>query len=156
VNTVKPSFLIIYACGCLSVMLLAGCADMQLARFAPPGIIKYEELAGDQPPNPLIAERIEERVEDSDSPFPVIARTPSQSPSGRPAEQRENLTTGLEDKRDRLDVAIGADWDGVAQDRTRSEGLLDKRDHLAEDLERDAKAAARERQSPPPKSGPQN
>jgi len=156
VNSVKPSFLIIFSCGCLSVTLLAGCADMQLARFAPPGIIKYEELAGDQPPNPLIAERIEERVEDSDSPFPVLARTPSQSPQGRTARQRENLTTGLEEKRDRLDVAIGADWGGVEQDRARSAGLPDQRDLLAEDLERDAKAAARERQSPPPKSGPQN
>jgi len=141
--------------GALAI-LLGACSNAQLVRFAPPGIIKYEKLAGDQPPNPIIEQRIEERVEDSDSPFPVIAQTPSQSSPARPAEQRQKLTTGLEEKRDGLDVAIEADWEGVAQDRTRSETLSDKRARLAEDLERDSRAARQERQGPPPESGPQN
>ena len=61
------------------VFAVTGCESGDLARFAPPGIVKYEDLAGDQPVNPDVAQRIEERrAEKGAGKFPRLAETPDE------------------------------------------------------------------------------
>ncbi len=55
---------------------LAGCSQNQLTRFAPPGIIKYEDIASEKPQNPVVAERIKEHKDRDDAKFPVLSQTP--------------------------------------------------------------------------------
>ena len=125
---------------------LQGCADTQLMRFAPPGIIKYEEIAGDQPVNPQVAERIaERRAETGGAKFPNLAQAPDEGdrPAMRPTAELQAEKDALAGARD--DLA-----DDIAGDRTVAEeeladDLAGARDALESDIERDNVEAAAER-----------
>ncbi len=130
----------------LGGVALAACESGDLARFAPPGIVKYEELAGDQPVDPNVAERIEERREEKGAgTFPQLAETPDKSdrPKKKPRAELAAETNALLDARDAL-------AEEVSTDRANAETELD-RDLTAESVElqnrigADSAAAARER-----------
>lgn len=52
-----------------------GCTSVELARLAPPGIIRYERIADEKEPNPEIVARIEERRVNEQARFPKIGET---------------------------------------------------------------------------------
>ena len=96
----------------VGLFALAGCESGDLSRFAPPGIVNYEELAGDQPPNPEVAARIEERRQEKDSgSFPVLSQTPGKQdrPRKRGAQARNADINELSAERDALAEDVEAD-----------------------------------------------
>ncbi len=131
---------------CIGFAALQGCESADLARFAPPGIIKYEDLAGDQPQNPNVAERIAERRAEPDTGvFPNLSRAPG--PKDRPAKRKKAGIAaemdGLTGVRDDLADAVGADRQAAAEELERD--LPGERDALKAQIEKDEAAAARER-----------
>ncbi len=129
------------------IIATAGCTELELARFAPPGIIKYEDLAGDQPMNPAIEERIETRKVDVDADYPVLARTPGEDdrPALRPASEREEQMEELVAMRDQLQSAADSDRQAAEADQPETALLPEQRDALKEKADRDAEAVKRER-----------
>lgn len=130
----------------VGLLALTGCESGDLARFAPPGIVKYEDLAGDQEVNPAVAERVaERRAEEGAGRFPNLSLTPGKSdrPMKKPADEVAAETDMLVDAR----TALAED---VASDRASAEDELG-RDLSAEGealkarLDADSAAAARER-----------
>ena len=135
--------------------LLSGCANSELARFAPPGIIKYEDLAGDKPMNPTVAARIEERKAEPDTGnFPILSETPGaeQRPVKRTQAEIEGEKAGLTTARDELSDEISEDRSQASADK--ADDLALERDTLKERVDADNAAAARERReklkAPPP------
>jgi hypothetical protein len=130
----------------LGAFALSGCAD-GLKRFAPPGIVKYEELAGEEPMDPAIVERIEASKDREGGGFPRLAEQPTIAPEGIAKPERTVMEAQLVAARDALNTA-------VTEDRTlaideRSAPLLESRDALAEAVAKDDAAARRERGLPP-------
>lgn len=138
--------------GCSGALLFAwaalagGCANTDFARFAPPGIVKYEDLAGDQPQNPNVAARIaERRGEPGTGKFPNLSQTPG--PDKRPTplskSQIASQTAELEAARETL-------AEDVAEDRAAAEAetgadLAAESGALQDRVNADSAAAARER-----------
>ena len=86
----------------------AGCSG-GLQRFAPPGIIKYEDLEKDQPVSPVIADRIEDYRAERDGGFPKLSAQPVVVPEGIAKPERAAMEDALLAERDRLNAAIVAD-----------------------------------------------
>jgi hypothetical protein len=144
-----------YAAALMIVSIaLSGCAGLK--RLAPPGVIKYENLEGDQPPSPLIKERIAARRDAGTGSFPNIGATPSKKPAGVPKKVREQQTADLIAARDALNAAVAADRTSAASEREggvllpgdeqSGERPLDAaQEALAEAIAKDEAAARRER-----------
>ena len=131
----------------VAALAAAGCSSNALKRFAPPGIVKYENLAKDQPANPVIVQRIEDRKDAPGGGFPNLSTQPSTLPEGIAKPERDAMTGDLLVRRDALNAAI-------AEDRSLAEGerieaLEDDRDALGEAVAKDDAEARRERGLPP-------
>ena len=130
----------------VGVLALTGCESGDLARFAPPGIVKYEDLAGDQEMNPAVAERIAERREEKGAgEFPNLSLAPTEEdrPAKRPAEEVNAELGELVDARTMLAEEVASDRAEVEAELGRD--LSAEGDALKERLEADSAAAARER-----------
>ncbi|WP_428409384.1 hypothetical protein [Hyphococcus sp.] len=126
--------------------MLAGCESGDLARFAPPGIVKYEDLAGDQPVNPNVARRIEERREEEGAgKFPRLAETPDEGdrPEKKPRKELAAEKAALVDARETLAEEVAADRAGAEAELNRD--LTAESDELKTRIDADSAAAARER-----------
>lgn len=134
------------------ILAAAGCTQLELARFAPPGIIKYEDLAGDQPQNPAIQERIAERKTEADARYPILSETPGESdrPELPPEAERNAQLEALSAQRDALEIAVNADRAAADAEKSEAALLPVQRDALKEQTDRDAAAVEREqnRQAP--------
>lgn len=139
----------------LFALALAGCAKADLIRFAPPGIVKYEEIAGDEPVNPVVAERIRTYRDNPDARgFPNLSEAPG--PGDRPARPGEpeiaSRKETLQGARNALEADIAADRAQAAEDL--SGDIAAERETLREQLEKDTELAERERrrklEAPPP------
>ncbi len=130
-----------------AALLAAGCSDIQWRRLAPPGIVKYEEIAGDKPPNPAIEEEIARRKERDKAQFPDLAHAPSEAdrPAKRPQALIDEEISELASARDRLAAEIEADQAAVEADRDTAGDLVAERDVLTEEIDRDETAAKNER-----------
>lgn len=143
-NALLPGFIAVFAVSTLA----GGCANSDLARFAPPGLIKYEEIAGDQPVNPEVAARVAERRSEPDTgKFPKLSETPgaAERPKKKPPAQVDADMAELSDARDRVEDQIAEDWAAAEADMEEATGLPDRRDELKDRVDRDTIAAARER-----------
>lgn len=135
-----------------ATLALSGCSSFELSRLAPPGIVKYEEIASEKPPNPAIEEAIAARKKTSDPRFPVLSRTPAAGPPPprpKPAEVSAE-TDALVGARESLEADLAEDRAAAETDRAELDALNSKRDSLAKDVDRDAAAARRERAEPLP------
>ncbi|WP_425408708.1 hypothetical protein [Hyphococcus sp.] len=136
------------------LIALCACANSELARFAPPGIVKYEDIAGDQPVNPQVAGRIAERKSEPDTgKFPILAQTPAERPEQRSDAEVELMEEQLLESRENLELGIVEDRAAAAEEAAETGILPDRRDTLRSDVDRDKNAAARERREqikPPP------
>lgn len=152
----------LYAAAMLAAVAAAGCAQFQ--RLAPPGLVKYEELAGDQPPNPVIVQRIAERRRTTEARFPELSEQPAARPEGLSEAERAAFAAALDAEREALQRAVEkaradaeaerADSYGLPGEREEARRALDKvAEDLAERVARDREAARRERAQRP---APQN
>ncbi|GAB4516373.1 MAG: hypothetical protein Kow00133_00060 [Amphiplicatus sp.] len=94
---------------------LSGCAGFE--RLLPPGFVKYEDLAGDEPPDPRIQERIAERRKEEGRAFPDLSQAPQTRPEAAPKAEREALATDLRAARDSLAAAVARDRALAAEER---------------------------------------
>ena len=126
------------------ISLASGCSNLDLARFAPPGIVKYEDLAGDQPPNPEIQERISERRSDPEAKFPILSQTPGEAdrPELPPTAERTLDAETLVSQRDALQTSIDGDRAAAEAAQKEAELLPLRRDALQEETDRDQAEAA--------------
>lgn len=135
-----------------SVLLIAavaasGCSG-GLKRFAPPGFVKYEDLAQGKPVAPSIATRIETAQAVEAGAFPDLSGQPGQTPAGIAAPERAALGDELDDARMNLVDAVDKDRADAAAERIQS--IEPQRDALDEALKIDDAAARKERGLPPP------
>ncbi|MEZ5894679.1 MAG: hypothetical protein R3C58_16230 [Parvularculaceae bacterium] len=124
----------------------AGCAEGDLLRFAPPGVVKYEDLAGDKPMNPDVAERIKERRKDpSVRGYPSLSDAPKEddAPAKPPAAEIAASKAELSGARDELAGEVATDRAEAALETERD--MAAEREALRERIEKDEAAAARER-----------
>lgn len=134
--------------GLFAVFALTACANSDLARFAPPGVIKYEDIAGDQPVNPAVAERIAERRAEPDSgKFPRLADTPDKSdrPQKRPQDEVEREMQELATMGEAIEKSLAEDRAQAEAAAEEGRALPERRDALKSTLDKDAAAAERER-----------
>lgn len=127
-------------------MAASGCSNTDLSRFAPPGIVKYEEIASEKPQNPEVAARIaERRAQQGGERFPNLSQTPG--PEDKPKKPSSGQISAemaaLQALRENL-------AEEVAEDRAAAEAelagdLQAEREVLSERVESDSRAAARER-----------
>ena len=129
----------------IAALAAAGCSG-GLKRFAPPGIVKYEELAKDQPVNPAIAARIEDYQDERAGGFPNLSEQPQKTPEGIAAPERGAMEAALIAERDALNDAINADKELAAAERDAS--IEAARDALEEAIAKDDALARRERGLP--------
>lgn len=130
----------------MAALASAGCAD-GLKRFAPPGIVKYEEIAKDQPINPAIAGRMEEMRTKEGAGFPNLSEQPTKTPEGIAQPERAAMEATLIEQRDALNEAIAIDKALAAAERSGS--LEESREALSEAVAKDDALARRERGLPP-------
>lgn len=134
---------------------VGGCSNFDPKRFAPPGIIKYEEIAGDQPPDPEIQRIIEAQTESGSGEFPDLSETPSAvvrpplSDTGT-----ELLSNDLVAAGDALTRAVAADRQASEDERAQIEALEATREALGTEIDRDSELALAERRNPPPQIKP--
>ncbi len=138
----------------LAALMATGCSG-GLARLAPPGLVKYEDLEQGTPPNPAIAERIAAQDDAPGGGFPVLADQPSALPEGIAKPERDAMLAELTAKRDALSVLVTEDR--ALADGERDAALESARDDLGAAIEIDDAAARRERGlSPRPRPAPEN
>lgn len=135
------------ASGIAVILLIQGCSNSFLARFAPPGVVKYEDIAGDKPTNPAIEETVQEYREDTQARFPVLSRTPTADPlPEKPGSAvRDAAMNELIESREKLAQELQSDQTAIAADRAEVDALSGKGDALAEKLDEDTSAAQAER-----------
>lgn len=137
------------ASGIAAILLIQGCSNSFLARFAPPGIVKYEDIAGDKPPNPVIEETIREYRADTKAKFPILSQTPTAGPA--PAKPNSNVRdatmTELVESREKLAQELQNDEAAIEADRKEVDALPGKGEALAEKLDEDTIAAQSERKN---------
>lgn len=131
-----------------AAMTATGCTD-GFKRFAPPGIVKYEDLEKGEPTDPAIAARVEEFKATKAGGFPKLAEQPQAAPKGIAAPERAAMEKGLLALRDDLTVKVEADRAAAAAERDTSIATLAEQLEaaIAED---NAKARAEREAMPPP------
>ncbi|MEM8936890.1 MAG: hypothetical protein AAGC77_10830 [Pseudomonadota bacterium] len=129
------------------LLCAAGCANLDLARFAPPGLVKYEEIAGDQPPNPEIEKLVAARKEEPNVKFPILSQTPGAADQPKIPSQQvvDAQSQELNAARDAVQLAADNDRKSVEADKSGIDALRDERDALKRRVDQDAIDAADER-----------
>jgi hypothetical protein len=104
-----------------AALLAAGCSG-GLERLAPPGLVKYEDLAKGEPVDPAIAARMSASERGAEQGFPNLAAQPGTAPEGIAKPEREAMIDNLLAARDGLAQAVAADRALAADERTASPG----------------------------------
>jgi hypothetical protein len=131
-----------------AALLVMGCSSDQLLRLAPPGILKYEELASEKPPNPVIEEEIAQRKEDGEKThFPNLSAAPSRSdlPAERSQGELKAEMNALATARDTLAGEVTQDRTAVDEERATAGDIIAAGDQLAEQVGEDETAVSDER-----------
>ena len=133
---------------CIGLTVLCGCTTIK--RLAPPGVIKYEDLAKDIPPSPEIQARIKDRREEQPPKFPVLSRQPSEIPDPIDGIERSSQINELLYRREELSAASEQDRLAIEAEREAAiEELERERDALAESVAIERQKAERERRTRP-------
>lgn len=123
-------------------LLLGGCAG-GLKQLAPPGILKYEDLAKGEPIDPQIKARIDARQADTAGGYPVLAEQPDYLPEGIAKPERDAMAENLIEERDALNQAVADDR--ILASMERDGDLAAERNALGEKVLKDDAAAKAER-----------
>ncbi len=130
-----------------AVLLVAGCSSVQWRRLAPPGILKYEELASEKPPNPVIDEEIAQRKDGEKTHFPNLSLAPSRSdlPAERSQDELKAEMDELTAARDGLASEVTDDREAVDLARATVDDIVAAADKLADQVSEDETAVTDER-----------
>ncbi|MEL7486760.1 MAG: hypothetical protein AAGJ87_06045 [Pseudomonadota bacterium] len=132
----------------LSAIVVTGCSTLQ--RLAPPGFVKYEDLAKDTPPNPAIEAAVEERTVSRKTRFPRLSEEPNRAPTALSAASRANETVDLLEKRDALQRELDAIRAVADADQAKRASELEAaRDALDQAIKRERDRAADDARSRP-------
>ena len=126
-------------------LMLGGCSG-GLKQLAPPGILKYEDLAKGEPVDPQIKARIDAHQADESSIYPVLAEQPDFLPEGIAKPEREAMAENLIEQRNALNDAVAEDR--IAASSERDGDLSAERSALGEKVQKDDAAAKAERKQP--------
>ena len=131
---------------------VAGCAELQLSRFAPPGVVKYEDIASEKAPNPAIAEAIETQKETSTKDYPRLAETPSEKdrPRKRSASRIGREINDLERARDELNEEVAEARQEAEEQLAEAPPLLSQREEMQKQIDLDTASAKAEREEAMP------
>ena len=143
-----------YCISAMAVMSLSGCETAK--RLAPPGFVKYEDIAQDKPINPEIAQRIAERKSGDEARFPVLSRTPQVRPARSPAIEREISRDTLIEARDAANANAAKDRTSAARRDGQREALERRRDALAREAAAIRQAVREEAAAAPADKSDQN
>lgn len=126
---------------------VTGCSGLELARLAPPGIIRYERIADEKEPNPTIVERVAERRETIDPEFPKLGETAAggATRSAIPNESVDAQIARLESRRDNLGAAVETDLVETGAAVQETQDIEAAVQGLSKAIDDEKKAAARER-----------
>lgn len=115
-------------------LLAISCSRADLVRLAPPGIIKYEEIANQKPPNQAIADEVASRKQNEPASFPRLAETPGEDdrPDKRPTTEIEAEIAELASARDNLLADVAEDQAAAEAEQASDEELTTQRDTLSE------------------------
>ena len=135
-----------------AVLAATGCSSLELARFAPPGVVKYEDIASEKPPNPAIEAVIEARTESSSKDYPNLSKAPSAKdrPRKLSTAQVNYRIDELATARDAINAEVAAARELAEAETANIIPLPEQRDTLEAQLERDEASALAERKDPPP------
>ena len=136
------------ASGAALILLTAGCSSSSfLARFAPPGVVKYEDIASEKPPNPAIEATVRDYREDTRARFPVLSRTPTAGPPPQIPDgaRRDALKAELIDGREKLADEVSGDQAAIDAEQAQGEAITSRGERFNDQLERDSAAAKAER-----------
>lgn len=125
---------------------LAGCSVGGLKRLAPPGILKYQDLAKDQPIDPAIAARIEEISKRDGNGFPVLAEKSFKTPEGLTAKERRDFETDLLITRETAASAIETERTLAGDERTIS--IEDEKNAAQQAIAQDREVISEVRRAP--------
>ena len=133
--------------GLIVVASLGACSSIDLKTLAPPGIIKYEQIADEKPANPAIVEEIENYKATEERTFPNLAEEPVAGHSlGQAREMRDDM---IRDELIAARDALEGDLDEVqnyrAEDESEIDKLLSRRDALEGAVAVDAKRAKKDK-----------
>jgi len=107
VNTKSKSVRsLIVKAGCFVILVSSLGACETAKRFAPPGFIKYEDLAKDIPVDPAIQARIDSVAVNKEADYPDLSQTPSEIPKGETKRVRELTVKNLIAVREVIDTDI--------------------------------------------------
>jgi len=126
-------------------MCAAGCAGIE--RFAPPGIVKYEDLAKGQPMNDQIKARVAEARSEKPATFPNLSKAPRAAPATLPEDEQAEREAALKGMQESLSTAVAADRGAIGADGG-AEALVAARDALKALVEADDAKARAERGLP--------
>ena len=135
---------LVSVCGALAI---SGCTGFELARLAPPGIIRYERIADKKEPNPAIVDRIEQRGEGERPKFPKLGETTAGGatltpiPDGGVAGEISQLASD----RDHLDMALETDKLEAGAAAEDADAINEAAADLSVAVEKAKAAAARDR-----------
>lgn len=130
----------------------AGCAELQLSRFAPPGVVKYEDIASEKEPNPAIVEAIESQKETSTRDYPRLAETPSEKdrPKKRALAQVDAEIDSLATARDDLNESVAKARLEAEADLAETPPLLSQLEEMQKQIDLDTASARAEREETMP------
>lgn len=131
-------------------MASAGCSSADLRRLAPPGIIRYEKIADEKPPNPVIEQRVKAYGGNRDAVFPKIGETLSSAgrPSRMPAAEVDREIETLSERRDRLQADVEAERRAADEREAELDAIRAQGETLRRELESQKDLARRERAAP--------
>ncbi len=120
-----------YAALALGLFAIANGGCTTLERLAPPGFVKYEDLAGDKPKNAVIQQRVKAVKTARDARYPVLSEQPTTAPVSMPVAERDALVKVLDEAGTALNTDVAADRAGAAAELSEgvtvpgASGLLD-------------------------------
>jgi len=125
---------------CTGLVIFAATGCETAKRLVPPGFVKYEDIAKDIPPNPVITQRIRELGIDGKSAgadpkpkYPRLSEQPAEAPRGLDTQQREAEIARLLQMRNDANEAIMA---------ARSAAAAPENGFIVEEQDLKARAAA--------------
>ncbi len=129
------------------VFAICGCSGLELARLAPPGIIRYERIADEKEPNPTIKARVAERRTEVKPKFPKLGETAAGGArrSAIPNKGIADEISRLESERDNLDTAVETDKLESSAAMLETSEIETAAKDLSDAIDGEKKAAARER-----------
>ena len=119
-----------------TLVFLPGCSTLDLKRFAPPGLIKYENIADEAPVNPNIDETIARHRQNGDARYPSLGDGPSTRPEKLSAQEQAAQMDALRLARDAVNGELALINAAAEADEAAIADLTLRRAEIDADIQR--------------------